>query len=95
MNMTGETKEIPKGSIQCLKCKSINGFVLHYPNGCKAIFAYSGLSKDEQAIYIITHTTQLWKKGMTPKSVTCGNCAKGIPFWMLGMNRYVRSAHTT
>lgn len=62
MNMSGEDREIPKGSIQCLKCKSINGFVLHYPDDCKAVFTYSGLSSDQQAIYVITHTTKMWKK---------------------------------
>lgn len=66
-----------------------------YPQGDKAIFGFAGLSKDEQAIYTITHTTGKWKAGRKPVKSTCGKCGTGIPLWMLGMNRYARSAHST
>lgn len=92
--MSGDAPRIPKGAVQCLKCKSIDSQVFHYPNRIKAVFSYSGLAQDGQAIYSITHTTGLWKKGCKPRSVTCGQCGLSIPDWMWEMNRYERFAHT-
>ena len=95
INMSGDKPNIPKGAIQCLKCRAIDSFVCHYPDGVKAVFSYSGLSNDAQSIYVVTHTTGKWLKGTTPRNITCGKCNKTIPYWMLEMNRYVRAAHTT
>lgn len=91
----GEEARIPKGAVQCLKCKSVDVFICVYPQGDKAIFAFSGLSKDDQAIYNITHTTNKWKSGRKPVEASCGRCGTKIPLWMLEMNRYARSAHST
>ena len=92
--MHGSQKTISKGSIQCLKCRSVGGFVCHHM-GVRVQFVYVGLSHDEHAIYIPNITTAKWNSGSKPFKATCAQCDTSIPLWMLEMNRYVKNSHTS
>ncbi len=90
LNMSGEDSGIPKGAIQCLKCRTIDAFICHYGK-VKAVFVYTGLSQDGTAIYTINHVNGNWVRGGRPTKIICGKCIADVPYWMLEMNRYVRA----